>query len=108
MNTIAVIKTGGKQYIIEEGMKLRVEKLLGKVGETVGFGKVLLMSDKQGELVKLGFPTVEGALVEGTILEQARAPKVTVIKFKRKVRYKRKRGHRQPYTLVRIARISSS
>lgn len=101
---IAVIKTGGKQYIVKEGSILKVEKLAGAVGDKVGL-EVLLVGEEGGE-VKLGAPTVAGAKVEAVILEHARAPKVIVIKYKRKVRYKRKLGHRQHYTKVRIAKIS--
>lgn len=102
---IAIIKTGGKQYIIKEGTILKVEKLLGNVGEQITLGEVLLIGDSGAE-VKIGTPTVAGAKVEATILEQGRADKVTVIKYKRKVRYKRKRGHRQNFTKVRIAKIA--
>lgn len=101
---IAVIKTGGKQYIVKEGTTLNVEKLTGKVGEKAVFDQVLLLGDMGGE-VKVGAPTVVGAKVEATILEQGRTPKVTVIKYKRKVRYKRKVGHRQHYTKVKITGI---
>ena len=101
---IAIIQTGGKQYIVKEGTILKVEKLLGKVGDKLTFDHVLLTGDPGAE-VKVGAPTVAGARVQATILEQGRAPKVTVIKYKRKVRYKRKLGHRQSYTKVRIEKI---
>ena len=101
---IAVIKTGGKQYIVKEGTTLNVEKLSGETGGTIIFDQVLLMGDEGGE-VKVGTPTVAGAKVEATILEQGRAPKITVIKYKRKVRYKRKVGHRQHFTKVKIEKI---
>lgn len=104
--TIAVIKTGGKQYIVKEGSVLRVEKLPGAQGEKAVFNQVLLVGDGQDGEVKVGTPTVEGAKVEAEILEQGRGEKVTVIKYKRKVRYRRKRGHRQFYTKVKISRIS--
>src|SRR3990167_7821924 len=102
---IAIIKTGGKQYIVKEGTTLSVEKLAGEKGGKIAFDQVLLMGDAGGE-VKVGTPTVSGAKVEATILEQGRAPKVTVIKYKRKVRYKRKVGHRQHFTKVKIEKIS--
>ena len=115
---IAVIQTGGKQYIVKEGSGLNVEKLPGNKGDKVVFDKVLLIGDEpvqnsaqqnfqsgRGGEVKVGTPTVAGAKVEATILEQGRAPKVTVIKYKRKVRYKRKKGHRQWYTKVNIDKI---
>lgn len=114
---LAVIKTGGKQYIVKEGTTLNVEKLPGVAGGKVVFDQVLLLADDpahpdrgrdqsgQGGEVRIGTPTVSGARVEGTIVAQGRAPKITVIKYKRKVRYKRKRGHRQEFTKVKIERI---
>lgn len=102
--TIAVVQTGGKQYIVKEGTTLRVEKLPGNVGDRIVLDQIFLVGDEGAE-VKLGTPTVAGATVEGTIVEQGRAPKVTVIKYKRKVRYKRKVGHRQHYTKVKIQKI---
>lgn len=101
---IAVIKTGGKQYIVKEGTILNVEKLPGNPGDRVVLDQVFLVGDEGGE-VKVGIPTVADAKAEGMIVAQGRAPKVTVIKYKRKVRYKRKRGHRQPFTKVKIERI---
>lgn len=117
---IAVIATGGKQYIIKEGSILNVEKLSGNKGDKIVFDQVLLVgtepaqnsatqnfqSDKGGE-VRIGSPTVPGAKVEAEILEQGRGNKVMVIKYKRKVRYRRKVGHRQAYTKVRIQKISA-
>ncbi|MBI2552687.1 50S ribosomal protein L21 [Candidatus Uhrbacteria bacterium] len=103
---IAVIKTGGKQYIVQAGTILKVEKLPGNQGDQAVFDQVLLMGDANGGEVKVGTPTVAGAKVEAAILEQGRAPKVTVIKYKRKVRYKRKKGHRQEFTKVRIEKIT--
>lgn len=101
---IAVIKTGGKQYIIKEGTTLKVEKLLGKVGDRIVLDQVFLVGDEGAE-VKIGTPTVAGAKVEATILEQGRGEKVTVIKYKRKVRYKRKVGHRQFFTKMKMEKI---
>ena len=105
MVNIAVIQTGGKQYIVKDGTVLKVEKLAGEQGGKVVFDRVLLVGEEGGE-VRIGTPTVSGAKVEAVILEQGRAPKVTVIKYKRKVRYKRKRGHRQHFTKVRIEKIA--
>ena len=102
---LAVIKTGGKQYLVKEGTTLRIEKLPGKAGDKLTFD-VLLSGDEGGE-VKIGTPTVDGAKVEAIILEQGRADKVMVIKYKRKVRYKRKVGHRQQYTKVKIDKITA-
>ena len=102
---IAVIKTGGKQYIVKEGTVLKVEKLLGKAGDKLALDQVLLCGDEGGE-VQVGTPIVVGAKVEATILEQGRLPKVMVIKYKRKVRYKRKVGHRQDFTKIKIETIT--
>jgi len=102
---IAVIQTGGKQYIVKEGTTFKAEKLAGKAGDPVVFEQVLLLGDEQGGEVRIGTPTVSGARVEAVILEQDRAAKVNVIKYKRKVRYRRKIGHRQWFTKVKIVRI---
>jgi large subunit ribosomal protein L21 len=99
----AVVSSGGKQYRIEEGETLRVEKIAGAPGTAVSFDKVLLVSD--GENLTVGRPTVENALVQGHIVEQARARKIIVFRFKRRKRFRRKQGHRQPYTAVKIESI---
>jgi len=99
----AVISTGGKQYKVAEGQTLRFEKLPGEVGKTVTFNEVLLFTD--GEKSKIGTPLVTTAKVEGTIVEQGKAKKVIVFKYKRRKRYRRKRGHRQPFTAVKIDSI---
>lgn len=101
---LAVIKTGGKQYLVTEGMTLDVESLTGESGAKVVFDEVLLSVD--GEKVQLGTPTVAGAKVEGEIVEQLRDPKVTVMKMKRRKRYRRKLGHRQHKTRVKVTKIS--
>jgi large subunit ribosomal protein L21 len=98
----AVIRTGGKQYRVETGDKLRVEKLPGGVGDPVTFGEVLLVG---GEALKLGTPVVGGAKVEAKIVGQGLAPKVIVFKFRRRKNYRRKRGHRQPFTAIEITNI---
>jgi len=100
---IAVIKTGGKQYIVASGQKIRIEKIDGQEGGKVSFNKVLLLAS--GDKVQIGQPVVEGAKVSGKILKQDRADKVIVFKYKSKKRYKVKRGHRQPYTEVQIESI---
>ena len=100
----AVIKTGGKQYKVEAGQVLRVEKLAGAAGDKVTFGEVLLIG---GEKTKLGQPTVAGAKVEATILAQDRAKKIIVFKFRRRKNYRRKAGHRQCYTELKIQAISA-
>lgn len=99
----AVIVTGGKQYLVEPGQSLRIEKLDVEPGKTLTFDQVLLVNDKDS---KVGSPTVSGAKVTATVVETAKAAKVTSLKFHNKVRYKRTKGHRQLYTLVKIEKIS--
>jgi large subunit ribosomal protein L21 len=98
----AVIKTGGKQYRVEAGDKLRVEKLPGAVGDAVTFDHVLLVA---GDAVRLGKPLVAGAKVEAKILGQALGPKVVIFRMRRRKNYRRKRGHRQPFTALEITKI---
>jgi large subunit ribosomal protein L21 len=100
----AVVNTGGKQYRVRQGEIFRVEKLPGEVGAPITFDRVLMLSD--GETVTVGQPVVEDAAVEGRIVEQDRAKKILVFKYKRRKRYRRKQGHRQPYTAVRVDRIT--
>lgn len=100
----AVIKTGGKQYRVSEGDTIRVEKLTGDVGAEVEFGEVLMLG---GEKVAVGKPIVAGAKVTAEILGQDRAKKIIVFKMKRRKRYRRKAGHRQPYTELRIKSVSA-
>lgn len=99
----AVIKTGGKQYLVWPGAKIKIEKLKGKEGEKVEFSDVLLV-EKDGK-VKIGAPFVEGAKVIGEILAQQKGEKIVVLKYKKKRRYRIKRGHRQPFTQVEIKKI---
>ena len=101
----AVITTGGKQYLVKEGQTLAVEKLLGDVGASLTFANVLLTFDEKGEQVQVGAPHVASAKVEGTILEQGKGEKVVIVKYKPKVHYRRKRGHRQLFTKVKIEKI---
>ncbi|MBI5071431.1 50S ribosomal protein L21 [Candidatus Falkowbacteria bacterium] len=100
----AVIKTGGKQYKVKEGEILKIEKIAGAAGDKIDF-EVLLVTDEDGKDVKIGKPIVAGAKVAAEILEQGRARKVNVIKYKPKVRYRRKAGHRQMYTRVKIGKV---
>ena len=100
----AIIKTGGKQYKVSEGDLVRVEKLAYEVGDTVDFDQVLLVSN-DGEL-KVGSPLVEGAKVSATVEDQNKDKKIVVYKYKPKKQYRKKHGHRQPYTLVKINSIS--
>lgn len=101
----AVVATGGKQYKVQQGDVLRVEKLAGDVGSEVAFDKVLMFSD--GENVQIGQPVVEGAVVKCRIIEQGKSKKVIVFKYKRRKRYRRKQGHRQQYTAVKIDAIEA-
>ncbi len=100
----AVIKTGGKQYIVTPNQKLRIEKLSAQ-GEDVEFSEVLLV-ENNGK-VEVGTPFISGAKVLAKITKQDRAKKVTVLKYKSKTRYQIKKGHRQPYTEVQITDIVS-
>jgi large subunit ribosomal protein L21 len=100
---LAIIKTGGKQYKVEPGMKIRVEKLEGEVGAPIVFEEVLLTGDERD--VKVGEPFLKGVKVEAKILKQDKAKKVTGVKHKAKKRYKLKFGHRQPFTEVEILKI---
>ncbi|AKM84579.1 TPA: 50S ribosomal protein L21 [Patescibacteria group bacterium] len=100
---LAVIKTGGKQYLVTEGMTLDIEKLVGEPASEVKFTEVLLVvNDDQ---LKLGTPLVDGAMVIGQIVKQGRDPKVTVAKMKRRKRYRRVAGHKQFITRVEIMKI---
>lgn len=99
----AVIETGGKQYRVEEGDTLYVEKLDVEVGETINFDKVLILS-KDGEL-QAGKPYVDGIKVEASVLDQGKAKKIIVFKYKAKKNYRKKTGHRQPFTKVKIEKI---
>ena len=101
----AVVATGGKQYKVEEGDVLRIEKLAGEVGSEIAFDKVLIFSD--GENVKIGQPDVDGVTVHAHIVAQGKSKKIVVFKYKRRKRYRRKQGHRQPFTAVRIDRIEA-
>lgn len=105
MSKIAVIKTGGKQYKVAAGDKIQVEKIEGKEGKKIDFKDVLLTADTKGTDVKIGDPTVKAAKVTGTIEKQYRDKKITVIKYKNKIRYRRKIGHKQPKTLVKIETV---
>ena len=102
----AVLVTGGKQYRVQEGDVLFVEKLDAEVETTVELGNVLAVSKENGELV-VGKPVVEGANVVAKVLEQGKAKKVIVFKYKRKKDYRRKQGHRQPYTKIVVEKINA-
>ena len=102
---LAVIQTGGKQYIVSEGDTLKIEKLAtdSKKGDKIAFDKVMLLSDA-GD-VKIGTPYLDKSQVEASIVEIGRSEKIRVIKYKQKSRYFKKRGHRQPYLKVKISSI---
>lgn len=100
----AVIKTGGKQYIVRQGELLKVEKLEMEPGVKLGL-EAMLVADEEGNDVKVGKPMVAGGKVEVSIVEHGKAKKVSVIKYKPKVRYRRNVGHRQPFTQIKIEKI---
>jgi large subunit ribosomal protein L21 len=100
----AVIKTGGKQYRVEAGARLRIEKIAGAPGDKITFDEVLLIGGEGTP--KIGQPKVAGAKVAATIVAQDRAKKLIVFKFRRRKNYRRKAGHRQPYTEVKVDAIS--
>ncbi len=99
----AVLETGGKQYRVQVGDEINVEKLGIEAEQEVVFDKILVVGE--GSDVKVGAPYVEGASVKGTVLENGKGKKIIVFKYKAKKDYRKKRGHRQPYTTVRIDAI---
>lgn len=101
----AVIKTGGKQYRVSEGDLISVEKLEAETGATVTFSEVLMVS-RDGE-VKIGKPFLEGATVTGEVMLLGKGPKLTIFKHKRRKGFRKKTGHRQPFTSLRIKEISA-
>lgn len=100
----AVIKTGGKQYRVAQGDRIRVEKLPGDVGAEITFDEVLMLG---GDKVAVGTPLVSGASVSAKIVAQDRAKKIIVFKYRRRKNYRRKNGHRQPYTELEITGVSA-
>ena len=98
----AIIKTGGKQYNVEEGKVITIEKLDVSEGDKVTFDEVLLLS---GDTVKIGQPIVEGAKVIAKVLAQGKEKKIRILKYKAKSNYRRRQGHRQPFTKVQIEKI---
>ena len=99
----AVVRTGGKQVRVAPGESVRVEKLDGNVGDKIELSDVLLVG--ADDRVVVGKPTVEGAKVVGTITDQGRGPKIVVFKMKRRKNYRRKSGHRQAYTEIRVDKV---
>jgi len=100
---ISVIKTGGKQYKVSKGDKLKIEKIAGKEGDAVEFDKVLLKSDEKGAKLELGTPFLKDEKVKAKILKQGKSKKIRVVKYKAKIRYHKVYGHRQAFTEVQIA-----
>lgn len=100
---LAVIKTGGKQYLVSVGDEIKIEKLEAKEGQEVVFDEVLLL--EKARKVAIGTPLVKGAKVIAKVLKQDKAKKITILKYKPKTRYKVKKGHRQPFTKVKILKI---
>jgi len=105
-SSFAIIATGGKQHVVFEGDSLNIEKLDGeyKTGDKIEFTEVLLVDD--GKSTKIGEPTVAGAKVTAEFVENARESKISVIRFRSKSRYFKNRGHRQPYTRVKITKVA--
>ncbi|MCK4553709.1 50S ribosomal protein L21 [Candidatus Parcubacteria bacterium] len=111
MPKIAIIKTGGKQYKVKKGQNIKIEKLIAKDGLPVQAGvkvkfDTLLTASTDGKEINLGKPSL-GEKVEAKIIEQGRAKKITVVKYKNKIRYKRTLGHKQPFTQVEITGIAN-
>ena len=102
---LAVIKTGGKQYLVSPGQKIKIEKIEKKEGGEITFNEVLLL--EKGKNLEIGNPLVKGAKVIGKVLSQGKSKKVIVFKYKAKTRYKVKKGHRQPFTEVEILKIET-
>ena len=101
---IAVIATGGKQYLVKPGETVTIEKIKGEKGDAVTFDKVLLVADEDGSKVEVGAPHLK-TTVSGEVVLQGRAEKISVVHYKAKVRYKKRVGHRQPFTKVKITKI---
>ena len=102
----AVIESGGKQYKVSEGTVLKVEKLEAAAGDRLSIDKVLMVNDENGN-VKVGNPLVSNARVEAEVMEQGREKKVVVFKYKRRKNYRKKQGHRQPFTRIKIIKIEA-
>ena len=101
----AVIETGGKQYLVKTGETLKIEKLDVELGKEVVFDNILLLAEDDGSKVTFGKPYISGVSIAATVEEQGRSKKIRVVKFKRKVRYKRVHGHRQHFTKVKMKDI---
>jgi len=102
---LAVIKTGGKQYLVSPGQKIKIEKLEAKEGKEITFNDVLLL--EKGKKIEIGNPFIKGAKVSGKIIGHGRGKKLIIFKYKAKTRYKVKKGHRQPFTEIEILKIET-
>ncbi len=114
---LAVIKTGGKQYLVSPGQKIKIEKIEGKEGKEITFKEVLLVAyspsgsarlREKNKKIEIGTPLVKGAAVVGKILKQGKGKKVIILKYKSKTRRKTKKGHRQPFTEIEITKITTN
>ncbi len=103
--SLAIIKTGGKQYLVSPGQKIKIEKLEIPEGKEVIFDQVLLL--EKGKKLEIGTPLIKGARVTGKVLKHGKAKKLIIFKYKPKTRYKKKIGHRQPYSEVEITKIEA-
>ena len=102
---LAIIRTGGKQYLVSPDQKIKIEKVAKKEGSEITFNQVLLL--EKGKKIEIGTPLIKGVKVIGKIVRQGKAKKVIIFKYKAKKRYKVKKGHRQPFTEVEIIKIES-
>ncbi len=100
----AIIQTGGKQYKVAEGEILKIEKLVGVAGDKLTLDQVLMIKDESGT-TRIGTPTVKDALVTVEVIEQGREKKITVYKYKKRKNYRRKQGHRQAFTKIKVEKI---
>jgi large subunit ribosomal protein L21 len=103
---LAVIRTGGKQYLVSPGQKIKIEKIDKKEGSEIIFPEVLLL--KKGKLMEIGSPLIRGAKVIGKVLRHGKGKKITILKYKPKTRYRIKKGHRQLFTEVEIVKIEKA
>ena len=103
---LAVIKTGGKQYLVSPGQKIKIEKINKKEGSEITFKEVLLV--EKNKKLEIGAPLIKSAKVTGKIWSQGKGKKIIVFKYKAKKRYKVKKGHRQPFTEIEIVKITSA
>jgi len=102
---LAVIKTGGKQYIVSEGQELKVEKLPYNKGDKFVFSEILMLCDEKGKELQIGTPFLNSIKIEAELIEQGRGKKIHAAKYKNKTRYYKVYGHRQPFSKVKIKKI---